>query len=116
MEQMTYENPDDLKSSEEKWLKIFSKKAFITVLCTAAFGFGTFKVLQSMGFFKVGVVIGILPSLIAYALTTIKVPETWIMTGAGLTVDIILFRLIMRRRNRVIYVKGYKKEEYKSCN
>ena len=107
MEQMTYEVPDDLKSSEEKWLKIFSKKAFIAVLGTALLGFALFKTLQGFGHTNLGIILGIIPSLIAYLITTIKVPSTWYLQGAGLTIDIIILRLYIRFRKRVLYIKGY---------
>jgi O-antigen/teichoic acid export membrane protein len=106
---MTYTSPVDLKTSDEKWLRIFSKKAFISVAITSSLGFVIFKFFNAMGYFHLGLLFLIIPVLVVFGITTIKVPDSWHLNGAGLTLDIMLFRLYVRHKNRVIYIKGYRR-------
>lgn len=107
MESMTYDIPIDIKTSEEKWLKIFSKKAFIAVLITSVISFGIFRLFSILGYTVAGVIIGILLILIIFLITTLKVPYTWNLSGGGLTLDIYLFKVFVATRRKVVYVKGY---------
>ena len=111
MASLRHEIPDELNHNEERWMKIFSKRSFVACLCMATIAFLNYKFLAFLGIGILGIIIGIVLVLLVYIVTSIHIPETWTVTGAGLTLDVYILRYLIRRNNQVIYVKGYRPYE-----
>lgn len=104
---MRYELLDEFKD-EEKWLKVFSTKAFICEIVAFMYSFAMFKLITALtGLTALGIANGVLVMITVYVVTSVHLPQTWILKGAGLTLDIILIRRYIRFKNRVLYIKNY---------
>lgn len=105
---MAHEIPSEF-TDEDRWLKIFSTKSFavlgvtgiITLLLTKFFGL--------FGIPLVGAILGGILVVTATGTTMIRKFGDNYLKGAGQTLDRLLILRLIRRRNRVIYVKGYGK-------
>ena len=106
MSEFTHEIPDEISRSDERWLKVFTKKSLIASLIAGALGYFLGRML-SFGNNLISIGITIFFILITFGLTTIKIPEGYYLRGQGLTLDVILLRIFLRRRQKIIYVKNY---------
>lgn len=106
MSGFTHENPGGINDNQEKWLKIFTKRSFFACVAVLFPALGIFFSFKSSNPF-VGATIAFILELITYGLTSFKMPEGFHLYGEGLTLDVLLFRIIVRRIKRVIYVKNY---------
>lgn len=103
---MTFETLDELRD-EEKWLKVFSTKAFLAELGVGVISLGVYIFSKSIGIQAFGVINAIVLAIVTYIVTSIEIPQQYQLKGAGLTLDIVILRLIMRSRKKTIYVKNY---------
>lgn len=97
---MIAERPDEFKS-EEIWLGFLPRKAFIIALVFLALAMLLFKAVGIVGFLIVLVV-----GAVVVALTMIHVSDEKYLKGAGLTLDTVLIRKYIRKKNKKILVKG----------
>lgn len=98
-------------SNETKWLKFFGNKQILLVAIGVAITYACYKgstFLFGQGF--VGIVFGLIIALIIVAPAMIPVPQTDYIKGGGVTWDVIFIRKMIRKRSRVIYVKGWNKD------
>lgn len=99
---LVYRNPDDLRSCEERWFKIFSKKAFIAELVILPAAIILYLLIKGFwGFF-----LSFLLVLLVYVLMSVKVPYTMFLKGAGLPLITVILRRTVRKANKKILVKG----------
>lgn len=108
MEQFLHEVPQEF-TNEERWnigAISLSRKSFIVFLVGLGVTYWLFKIGVVLRIPIVTVVIGALLTIVAVFITIFPVPESDYMKGGGLTLDIILFRRLVRRLNRVVYIKG----------
>lgn len=96
-------------SNESKWLKFFTLKTLvcfvISVMIMILLGIFT----QTFGSKVPGLIFGAIIVVFVMCITNIRVPETEYLKGGGQTIDVILIRKYLRKKNRCIYVKGYEK-------
>lgn len=107
MSGFTHENPGGVLTNQERWLYIFTRKSFLATLIAVVFSFGLFRLMAGFGLTIPGLIIGVFIVLMVYLITTLKVPEGYLLYGQGLTIDIILLRILLRKSNKIIYVKNY---------
>lgn len=96
-------------SDEDRWQLgrfSFSKKSFIVLLSGFGVTYMLFKIMSFIHASTVGVILGITLTVIAVFLSMFPMPESDYIKGGGLTLDIILLRKLVRRRNRIVYTKG----------
>lgn len=97
--------------NETKWLKFFGTKQLILIGVGAAVTYVCYKVSTFFGLGgAVGILTGLVLGIIIVAPSMIPIPETQFLKGAGSTVDVIFVRWLIRRRKRVIYIRGWKKD------
>lgn len=104
----THEIPQEF-SDEDRWVIgrfSLSRKSFIVLLAGGGLTYGMYKLFSMVGIPVVGVVLGALFSIVAVFLTIFPIPETDYIKGGGLALDDILLRRFVRRRSRIVYVKG----------
>lgn len=104
----THEIPQEF-SDEDRWIigRIsLSRKSFIVLLAGGGMTYGMYKFFSLIDIPVLGVVLGVLLTIVAVFLTIFPIPETDYIKGGGLTLDDILLRRFVRRRNRIVYVKG----------
>lgn len=103
---MKFAIPGEFKD-EERWLKYLSTKAFIFEIVAFFIGGINYKILGSFGLSFLGIIVLVVLMLVAFILSSVQIPITWTLKGAGLTLDVIILRLIARSKNKVIYSKNY---------
>lgn len=104
----THEIPQEF-SDEDRWIigrVSLSRKSFLVLLAGGGLTYGMFKLFSIIGIPVFGVVFGVVLTIVAVFLTIFPIPETDYIKGGGLTLDVILLRRLVRRRNRIVYVKG----------
>lgn len=96
-------------NDENVWFRFFRMRNLAVMLPCLFFTFILWKVLSLFGFHLIGLVIGGICTVLLTALTMIPAPYDF-LKGGSLTLDIIIFRKRLRKRNAVIYVRGYGKD------
>ncbi len=110
----TYEIPGEFKD-EDIWLRYFSKTAIISLLISFLFAIFLSKFTDFLfGTMIPGIVLGGLLMIVVGIVTTIKVPESNYLTGAGNTLYKLFVTRYIRKKHSCIYVLGYgeKEDEY----
>lgn len=100
----SYENPNEIKD-EEKWLKIFSTDAFKWLLVTGVIGIILFNLFNSFGKGIIGIILGVIQCIFFTGIQMFYIPREEYMKGGGLTLAVLLKRIIHRKLNKRIYVK-----------
>lgn len=101
-------------SDEDRWQVwrfSLSKKSFITLLIGGGVTYGLFKLTAMIHVPILGVIMGILLTAAAVALTIIPIPSSEFIKGGGYTLDIILIRKLVRKKKRFVYVRGLSREK-----
>lgn len=111
MAKLTYSIPSEF-SDEDRWFKYFTKRDLGVLVTTGAFTVLLFKLTDSLfGKPLIGLIIGVIIVLISMACSMVKLPDTLWLKGGCQPIATILLRRLIRRKKRVIYVKGYREEE-----
>lgn len=66
-----------------------------------------YNVTSLFGLGIVGIILGVIVCALLLFISSFPKPEEDYLRGGGLTLDVILLRVIIRKLNRVIYIKGY---------
>lgn len=98
------ERPPEFKS-EVQWYKFFSTKSFITLLVSSVVAFGILKLFLWIHLGMVGVLIGLMLVVLSVSVVVIPVPEGNILHGSGMTLDVVIFHVLVRKKKRRIYIK-----------
>lgn len=96
-------------SNEDRWqvwLISFSRKSFIALLAGGGVTYILFKITAACHVPIVGIILGLLLTVVVVFLTMMPIPESDYIKGGGLTLDIIFLRRLIRKRSRIVYVKG----------
>lgn len=104
----THEIPQEF-TDEDRWIIgrfSLSKKSFAMLLGGGGLTFGLYKLFSLFHIPVVGVVLGVILTITVVFLTIFPIPESDYIKGGGLTLDVILLRRYVRRRNRIVYIKG----------
>lgn len=97
---------------EDKWFRYFNKKQAVILVLTLLADYRFLLWANTYGHLMPAVIAAILFTLIIAAVIMIELPtEAMFLTGGGITLEQCLVRLIIRKRNRVIYVKNYEPED-----
>lgn len=105
-ERLTYDIPSEF-SDEDRWFKIFTKKQAIMIAAAAGVMVMLEKIFDKFGLAFVGIILGAILIIVTAVIVMFRIPEMNYLRGGGQTLDIILFKRLVRKRNRYIYVKGY---------
>lgn len=107
MVKFTYNIPSEF-TDEDKWFKYFTKKDMGVILVTGVITLTLYKLSDSLlekPF--IGLIIGGIIMCISLFCSMVKLPDTLYLTGGGQTILTLMMRRLVRKRNRVIYIKGY---------
>lgn len=111
MAKFRYSVPSEF-SDEDKWFTYFTKRDLGVLITTGAFTILLYKLSGSLlGKPFVGLIIGGFIMLISVSCSMIKLPDTMFLTGGSQTILNILLKRFIRRKKKVIYVKGYSEWE-----
>ena len=105
---MRFTTPSEF-SDENVWFRFFRKRNLVVMLPCLFFTFVLWKFLAIFGFQIIGIIIGGILTVFLTALTMIPAPYDF-LKGGSLTLDIIILRKRIRKKNAVIYVRGYGKD------
>lgn len=117
MSNFNYNTPDDFNKDEEKWFKFFSIWSLIsTIIFTTIAGVIFIPATNKLNNPFLGILLTGVFGFIGFAIVRFEIPVGSKFPGAGHTPIVLIMRVLIRRRkkNRVIYVKGY--GEYEGFN
>ncbi len=108
MASLTHPTPGDLGKDEEKFFKIFSKKALACCLAASIPGFVLFEFFSILGFTLVGILLWAVLVIIVFVATSYVLPVSgYRYKGGGQALYVIWLRKIYRRMNSCVYIKHY---------
>lgn len=87
-----------------------SRTTFYILLIGLGCTYGLFQLLTYVHLQMVGMWFGVIMTLIVTVLCGFKLPAENYMHGAGITLMTLLFRIFIRKKNKVVYIRGYKKD------
>lgn len=97
---------------EDKWFRYFNKKQAATLIITLLADYRFLIFANNHGFLMPALVMAILFTLGIAAIIMIELPtDAMFLTGGGITLEHCLIRVLIRKKNRVIYVKNYTPED-----
>jgi hypothetical protein len=85
--------------------KIFNKKSAITTLVSLLLAVVIYIFFNWIHLGIVGIIIGFFLVITTFLIFTLPVPDGDILHGSRLTLDIVLFNSIVRRKRQCIYIK-----------
>lgn len=97
---------------EERWFYIFNKKSFLAFLLCFAFGVVLAKlsdILLTTAW--PGIIIGVIISILSYAVFTFKLPSDDYIKMCGLPLDKYLINRLCRKYSAILYVLGFGNDE-----
>ena len=106
-----YEIPQGL-NEEIRWFKYFSLRSLIIALCTAGIGILIGNLIKGLGISLYFIVFWIALTIAVTALTLFKIPNSNWLGGGGEYIDKHLIKILIRKRNKCIYLKGYNQQLY----
>jgi len=95
-------------TDEDRWFKFFTKKSLVYIAFGCFITFLLYRLFSNFGYALTGVAIGLFITAVLAFISMFELPGTAYLSGGGLTLDILLKRLYIRKRSKVIYIKGYK--------
>lgn len=101
-----YEIPQGL-NDESRWFKYFSLRSLIVCLCTAGLGILLGNLIKGLGITVYFIVFWIVITISITCLTLFKIPNSNWLNGGGEYIDQYLFKILIRKRSRCLYIKGY---------
>lgn len=105
---MTFSIPSEF-SNEDRWFKYFTMKSLLVLILFGGITYGIAQITLLFGSAWPGLILGGIITALAVASTMIPISEAAYLSGAGLTIDIYIFRRLLRKINKVVYIKGYSK-------
>lgn len=111
MAKFKYAIPSEF-TDEDKWFKFFTKKTLTVLVVTGAFTVFLYKMFGAI-FNKafIGILIGALVMIISALITMMPVSDDKYLKGGGQTLDSVFLKILIRKKNRRIYVLGYEDED-----
>lgn len=102
-----FQIPGEFKS-EDKWFRYFNRKQAIVLVVCGMIDYRVVMSASSKGLLVPVLIAMILFTLVVMGAVMIRLPvDVMFLTGGGLTMDEMLFRILWRRRKRCIYTKNY---------
>lgn len=92
-------------SDDERWWGFFSRKTLIVALIFGVIAVGLCKLLNIFGLLGLGIILGIFLVVIPVGMVIIPVPGNDILNGSGMTLDTMIFNVIVRKKKAHIYIK-----------
>lgn len=97
-------------SDDARWYKFFTNQMFAATLIILVAGRILYAFLAKFHLGIVGIVITGIIWIVTLILLGVPVPKGNLTGGSGLILGQVLIRLWIRKKKRVIYIKGYKGE------
>lgn len=92
---------------EDKWFRYFNKKQAAVLVITGLADYRLVASASAHGLTLPAVILAILLLLVAGGLVLIQLPvDVMFLTGGGITLDQWIFRVLLRKRKKVIYTKN----------
>ena len=95
-----------------KWYKYFSLRSLLIGLCMAGIGIFIGKIVSRFGIGLYFAVFWAMLTIVITGITMIEIPNSNWLGGGGNTIDSILIKRFVRKKNRCLYIKGYNQYLY----
>lgn len=97
--------PGELKS-EDKWFRYFNRKQAATLVICGIMDYRVILAANEKGMVIPAVIVMLAVTMAAMGIVMVRLPvEALFLSGGGLTVDQLLFRLLYRACHRELYAK-----------
>lgn len=104
MASLRSERPPEF-TDEVRLYKYFTKKSAITTLISLLLSVGLYILFKWLHLGIVGIILGFILVITTFLIFTLPVPDGDILHGSRLTLDIVLFNTLVRRKRQCIYIK-----------
>ena len=92
-------------ADDERWYKYFTKKSLFTLVAGAAFAYVMTALFRMVGLTIVGFIIGAIVAGAAFLAVVVRWPVEDTIHGGGASLDVLLFRVIARKRERTVLIR-----------
>lgn len=92
-------------SDDERWYRFFTRKSIVVLLVMGVISLLLVKFLGFIGLRTAGVYIALILSGAVMLAVMLPIPEGDVLHGSGCTCDVILFRMLVRKRTGRVYRK-----------
>lgn len=94
--------------SEDKWFRYFNKKQAAVLVITGIIDYRVIMAAGTKGLLLPAFVLMIFFSLLVMGIVMIRLPvDPLFLSGGGITIDELIFRLLYRQMHRKLYTKNY---------
>lgn len=106
MTKFRYSIPSEF-SDEDRWFKYFTKRDLIALAIGGVITVALYRFTLQFGKPIIGLIIGGIIIAISLSLSMNKIPDTFYLKGGGQPIVVYLLKILIRKKKKVIYVKGY---------
>ncbi len=92
-------------ADDERWYKYFTKKTLVVLMVAVFFTYLLMMLFGLIHLQAVGLIIGGLIGGLVFVAYNIKLPNTDVLHGGGSTLDVLIARILARRKNGRIMVR-----------
>ena len=92
-------------SNDERWFKIFTTKSLIVFLIMSLIGYLIARFFILFGLTPIGIMAALLLVTMSMVVVMVPLPGKDVLNGSGMTLDVMLFQMLVRKKRACIYVK-----------
>lgn len=99
--------PGEFKS-EDKWFRYFDRKQALVLVICGIMDYRAVMAAAAKGMLVPALILMLFLTLAAMGIVMIRLPvDALFLSGGGLTIDTLIFRVLYRKLHREIYTKNY---------
>jgi hypothetical protein len=99
--------PGEFKS-EDKWFRYFDRKQALVLVICGIMDYRAVMTAAAKGMLVPALILMLFLTLAAMGIVMIRLPvDALFLSGGGLTIDTLIFRVLYRKLHREIYTKNY---------
>lgn len=96
---------------EDRWFRYFNKKQAVVLVLTGLADYRIIMAASEKGFTLPAIIVALILTLVAGGMVMVRLPvDAMYLTGGGITLDQWVFRTVLRKCCRKIYVKNMYQE------
>ena len=99
--------PSEFKN-EDKWFKYFNRKQIVVLIITLFIDYRLISFSNSSGLLIPAIIVAIFFTMVIMGCVMVNLPvDSFFLTGGGVTLDELAYRIIYRKTHKVIGTKNY---------
>lgn len=98
-------------TDDVRWYRYFTQPLLIALGVTVAISFFLCRILASIHLLPLGLLLSTIQIILVIIFMCTSIPKGNLMNGSGMLLYDYFFRKILRRMNRLVYIKGLDDED-----